>query len=84
VVAYCRSPKTPENGEHVTDLRGYHLARDGGSAIWMLDTLMHVKAATDDTRGAFTLIEALAPSGLVLLFTFTIARRRASTSLRAP
>ena len=47
----------------MTDLRGYHLARDGGSAIWMLDTLMHVKAATDDTRGAFTLIEALAPSG---------------------
>jgi quercetin dioxygenase-like cupin family protein len=62
-VAYCRSAKTAEIGEQVTDLRGYHLARDDGSAIWMLDTLMHVKAATDDTRGAFTLIEALAPSG---------------------
>ena len=47
----------------MTDLRGYRLAQDEGTAIWMLDTLMHVKAGTEDTDGAFTLIEALAPSG---------------------
>ena len=47
----------------MTDLQGYHLARDDGTAIWLLDTLMHVKASTDDTMGAFTLIEALIPSG---------------------
>jgi len=47
----------------VTDLRGYHHEAGGGTAIWMLDTLMNVKAGGDETRGGFTLIEALAPSG---------------------
>ncbi len=50
-------------GRDVTDLRGYHHEAGGGTAIWMLDTLMNVKAGGDETRGAFTLIEALAPSG---------------------
>jgi mannose-6-phosphate isomerase-like protein (cupin superfamily) len=47
----------------VTDLRGYARGRDEGTAIWMLDTLMHVKAGAGETRGAYTLIECLAPTG---------------------
>lgn len=47
----------------MTDLRGYHLGADDGEAIWFLDTLMTLKAGADDTHGAFTLIDCLAPAG---------------------
>jgi mannose-6-phosphate isomerase-like protein (cupin superfamily) len=43
--------------------QGYHLGRDEGTALWFLDTLMHVKAGATGTRGAFTLIEVVAPEG---------------------
>ena len=34
-----------------------------GRAFWFLGTLVHVKAGTMDTNGAFTLLEQLAPPG---------------------
>jgi quercetin dioxygenase-like cupin family protein len=46
-----------------TDDRGYLLPPDAGQAIWFLGTLMTVKAGKDETNGAFTLIEQLAPAG---------------------
>lgn len=42
---------------------GYRLAPAEGEGIWFLGTLMTVKAGGDQTNGAFTLIEQLAPAG---------------------
>ncbi len=42
---------------------GYTLAADEGEGLWFLNTLMTVKAGTEQTRGAFTLIEQLCPPG---------------------
>ena len=41
----------------------YSLGRQQGRAIWFLGTLTFVKATTDQTRGAFGLIEQLLPAG---------------------
>lgn len=46
-----------------SDQAGYVLSAGAGQAIWFLGTLMTVKAGGDQTRGAFTLIEQLAPPG---------------------
>jgi mannose-6-phosphate isomerase-like protein (cupin superfamily) len=40
-------------------LRSY--AEKEGPAFWFLGTLVHIKASTAETNGAFTLIEQLAP-----------------------
>jgi mannose-6-phosphate isomerase-like protein (cupin superfamily) len=45
------------------DQAGYVLSAGEGQGIWFLGTLMTVKAGGDQTRGAFTLIEQLAPPG---------------------
>jgi quercetin dioxygenase-like cupin family protein len=42
---------------------GYALGEGQGEGIWFLNTLMTVKAGTDQTRGAFTLIEQVCPPG---------------------
>jgi mannose-6-phosphate isomerase-like protein (cupin superfamily) len=42
---------------------GYALGGDAGEAIWFLGTRMTVKAGTDQTSGAFTLIECECPPG---------------------
>ena len=42
---------------------GYALAAGEGRGLWFLNTLMTVKAGTDQTRGGFTLIEQLCPPG---------------------
>lgn len=42
---------------------GYTLERLSGRAIWFLGTLMVIKAGTEETGGAFTLIEQVAPAG---------------------
>jgi quercetin dioxygenase-like cupin family protein len=34
-----------------------------GEALWFLDTLMHVKLGSADTRGSLSVFEQLAPSG---------------------
>lgn len=42
---------------------GYHLGPGEGEPTWFLDTLMTVKAGTEQTGGAFTLLEWSAPRG---------------------
>jgi mannose-6-phosphate isomerase-like protein (cupin superfamily) len=42
---------------------GYALGEDDGDAIWFFNGLFVVKAAHDETHGAFTLIEAHLPAG---------------------
>ena len=42
---------------------GYRLGPGEGEGIWFLGTLMTIKAGGDQTRGAFTLLEQLAPAG---------------------
>lgn len=42
---------------------GYHLGPGEGEPTWFLDTLMIVKAGTEQTGGAFTLLEWSAPRG---------------------
>jgi len=42
---------------------GYALTADEGEAIWFLGTLMTVKAGGDQTNGALTVIEWVAPPG---------------------
>ena len=42
---------------------GYLLVPQEGQATWFLGTLMTVKAGGDQTRGAFTLLEWMAPPG---------------------
>jgi mannose-6-phosphate isomerase-like protein (cupin superfamily) len=42
---------------------GYVLEGDEGDPVWFLGSLMTIKATGDDTAGAFTLIEQLAPAG---------------------
>ncbi len=45
------------------DTGGYRLGPGEGEGIWFLGTLMTIKAGGDQTRGAFTLLEQLAPAG---------------------
>ncbi|GAC1597717.1 MAG: hypothetical protein NVS3B21_22550 [Acidimicrobiales bacterium] len=40
---------------------GYQLDDQEGERLWFLDTLMTIKAGHDDTSGAFTLLEQIAP-----------------------
>jgi mannose-6-phosphate isomerase-like protein (cupin superfamily) len=42
---------------------GYALGSGQGQGIWFLNTLMVVKAGGEDSRNAFTLIEAEVPAG---------------------
>ncbi len=42
---------------------GFATPANGGEAFWFLGSLMAVKARSEDTLGAFTLIEQLAPAG---------------------
>jgi len=58
-----RTRAARQRGGSVSNQQGYHRERNEGTAFWFLDTLMHVKAGATDTRGAFTLIEVLAPTG---------------------
>lgn len=44
-------------------LGSYALDRDDGEAIWFLGTRMTVKAGSDQTSGAFTLIDCACPPG---------------------
>jgi mannose-6-phosphate isomerase-like protein (cupin superfamily) len=44
-----------------TNERGYGLQRDEGQAIWFLGSLMTIKAGSEKTHGAFSLLEQLAP-----------------------
>lgn len=45
------------------DPKGYALGAGEGSDFWFLDTRMSVKAAGEETNGAFTLLEWAAPAG---------------------
>lgn len=47
----------------MSERSGYLRATGEGEAIWFLGTLVTVKAGSDETNGAFTLIEQLAPAG---------------------
>jgi quercetin dioxygenase-like cupin family protein len=47
----------------MSERSGYLRATGEGEAIWFLGTLLTVKAGSDETNGAFTLIEQLAPAG---------------------
>jgi mannose-6-phosphate isomerase-like protein (cupin superfamily) len=40
---------------------GYQLAHGEGDGVWFLGTLMTIKAAHDDTAGAYTLLEQTTP-----------------------
>lgn len=42
---------------------GYAVPAGEGEAIWFLGTLMTIKATAEETRGAFTLVEQVAPPG---------------------
>jgi quercetin dioxygenase-like cupin family protein len=42
---------------------GYHLPPESGQATWFLGTLMTLKAGSEHTGGAFTLLECLMPPG---------------------
>lgn len=46
-----------------TDGGGFLLDPGGGDTLWFLGTLMTVKAGSNQTGGAFTLIEQIAPAG---------------------
>jgi quercetin dioxygenase-like cupin family protein len=43
--------------------KGYVLRADEGTHVWFLDTRMSVKAGGEQTNGAFTFLEWLAPAG---------------------
>lgn len=45
------------------DEDGYRLGPGEGEGIWFLGTLMTIKAGGDQTHGAFTRLECLAPAG---------------------
>ena len=53
-----------------------------GDAYWFLGTLMIIKATGEDTGGAFSLFEQLAPLALVRHFTFIIERTNHSGCLK--
>jgi len=52
----AHQPGTPKGS-------GYVLVSGGGEAVWFLGTLMTVKAGSEQTGGAFTLLEWTAPPG---------------------
>ena len=47
----------------LTSSSAHVLSREEGQSFWFLGTLMTLKASTETTKGAFSLIEQVAPAG---------------------